>query len=455
MILSGCVSFTERRSPTPEEGTPPAPSAFLHQNDAPSAAAIPKSGNWWQIYNDPTLDSLIEQLNDANPDVAAASARMDQSFAVLGITRGALLPTILADASAGRRRDSLNNLLFPIATPEYERYRIGAGASWELDLWGRVRGRVKRDRLSAEAAELQFRDLLLSLQANLARQYFAAQSAQAELIILRDAVQLREENLRLQESRLKLGSGVEVDVSRARVEALNAKASEEAAVRSLGKLQHALAALVGVAPSEFQRKFLPTEGAPLAVPTGIPSTLLERRADLRAADRTLRAAAVQVGVRKSDFLPTITLTGSAGVASLKASNLFSADSGLFDIGPQIDVPIFQAGARKSAVAQARAQWREAAANYRGTLLTAVREVDDALLDLKSLKRESTARQAAVTAATQAATAARKRHDSGLASYFEFIDAERERLQALLIENTLRGEQRSASVSLIQALGGSW
>jgi multidrug efflux system outer membrane protein len=458
LVLTGCASFTERRSPAQDEGVPAAPASFAQSNATTSPSAASSSEPWWRVFKEPALDSLIERLNDANPDIEAALARIDQSFAILGITRGALLPTVLGDASAGRRRDSVNNLLFPIATPEYARYRIGVGASWEIDLWGRVRGGVKRDRLTAESSELQFKSQLLSLQANLARQYFAIQSAEAELGILREAVVIREENLKLQQSRLQLGSGVEVDVARARVEALNAKASEEAAVRSLGKLRHAIAALVGVAPSGFKDSLANKNGAkPMAqtVPAGVPSSLLERRADLRAADRTLRAAAIQVGVRKSDFLPTITLTGSGGLASLKASSLFSTDSGLFDIGPQIDVPIFQAGARKSAVAQAQAQWREAAANYRGALLTAVREVDDALLDIKSLKSESTVRHAAVNAATQAAQAATRRHDSGLASYFEVLDAERERLQARLMENILLGERQAAAVSLIQALGGSW
>jgi len=458
VALSGCQTLTERMSPDADEGKPLAPASFLHPGAATNNTDISSSDGWWRIYGDPVLDALMDRLEGANPDIEAALARMDQSFAVLGITRGPLLPTITGEGSIRRVRDSVNNLLFPIETPQYTRYRVGASASWELDLWGRVRGSVKRDRLSAEAEELIFRDVILSLQANLARQYFALRSAQAELEILRDAIQIWQTNLELQESRFELGTGVEVDVARARVQLHNAAATEEAAVRRLGKSRHALALLVGVAPSEFEMDF-PKEESGFdrvpEVPEGVPSTLLERRPDLRAADRTLQAAAIQIGVRKSDFLPKLTLNGAGGFASLKASNLLDGGSRFFDVGPQIDLPIFQSGVRRSAVAQAKAQWREAAANYQGALLTAVREVDDALLDLKSLDRELTARRDAVKAAARAAEAAKDRHDSGLASYFEFIEAERDRLQAQLTENTVRGDQWEAGVSLIQALGGGW
>ncbi len=458
-LLTGCASYVEQRSPKEGEGMPSAPGKFSHADDSAKPVPVVDSEAWWTLFEDPTLDSLMQRLELANPDLEAGLARVDQSLAALGVTRGPLLPTITADGSAGRRRDAVNNLLFPIATPEYERYRLGMSASWELDFWGRVRGAVRRDSLRAEAAELEYQAALLSLQGELARQYFAWRTMSDELGILREAARLREENLKLQESRLELGSGVEIDVARARVELSNARASTEAAIRNLGRLRHAIATLVGQTPSEFELLPEIADGSaahnPVAVPAGVPSELLARRFDLRAADRSLSAAAVQIGIRKADFLPRITLNGSGGVASLKTSNLFDAGSGFFDVGPQIDVPIFQAGRRKSSVAEAQAQWREAAATYRGALLTAVREVDDALLDLKSLSREANARRAAVVAAVAAANAANARHESGLADYFEVIDAERDRLQTRLAENALRGMQHAAGVNLIQALGGSW
>jgi len=459
-LLAGCASYVEQRSPEENEGVPQAPATFAHGGEAQGNKAVSFGADqWWRVYGDMALNSLMLRLSESNPDLQAALARVDQSHAALGVTRGPLLPTVTSDASAGRRRDAVNNLLFPIATPEYERYRLGMSASWELDLWGRVRGAVRRDSFRAEAAELDYQAVLLSMQGDLARQYFAARTAMMELAILREAHELRSANLQLQESRLELGSGVEIDVSRARVELNNARAAEEAAVRNLGRLRHGIAALIGQAPSEFDIDLSAgtsdVKGDQLRVPLGVPSELLIRRADVRAADRNFRAAAVQVGIRKADFLPRITLNGSGGVASLKTSNLFDAGSGFFDVGPQVDVPLFQSGRRRSSVEEAKALWREAAAGYRGALLNAVREVDDALLDLKSLGREAGARRDARVAAERAAVAARDRHESGLASYFEFIEAERDRLQAKLADNALKGEQRAASVNLIQALGGGW
>ncbi len=435
------------------------PARFSEAAESTVTATTPETNAWWRVFRDPSLDALMLRLEEANPDLEAALARVDQSHAALGVTRGPLLPTVTADGAASLRRDSVNNLLFPIAKPQYERYRLGMSATWELDLWGRVRGAVNRDNLLAEAAEADFQDILLSLRGELARQYFAWQTAEAGLTILREAVRLREENLALQQSRLELGSGVEIDVARARVELGSAQATAEAAHRDREKIRHALAALVGSSAAEFDVKLTTgpsgSEATAPVVPAGVPSELLSRRADLRAADRNLRAAAAQVGISKANFLPRITLNGSGGIASLKTSNLFDAGSGLFDVGPQIDIPIFQAGRRKSSVAQAKAQWREAAANYRGALLTAVRETDDSLLDLKSLAREEQARREALTAAERAARDAKDRHEGGLASYFEFITAERDRLQAQLAVNALQGERRAAGVNLIQALGGGW
>lgn len=458
LILSGCVSFTESRIPSSEAGVPNVPEKFLNEELGDHDGAVPYTTEWWGIYNDPTLESLIRRLEAANPDLEAALARRDRSFAVLGITRTSLLPAIDGELSAGRRRDSLNNLLFPISTSEYDHYRIGVGASWELDLWGRVRATVMRDRLSAQASEFNFQDLRLSLQANLARQYFATRTAQVELEILEDTLRIRDENLKIQESRLLLGTGVEVDVARARVEFHNARAAKESAIRNLGKMRHSMAVLIGIAPIDFDKEFPLHEKASFWVPrisVGLPSSLLERRADLRAADRALQSAAAQLGIRHADFLPKITLNGTGGRASLSADNIFNPDSALFDIGPRVSFPIFRGRIRKFALAQAQANWREASANYKSAFLTAILEVEDALLNLQSLTRESSAIKEAAKAANLAAVAARKRHDSGLASYFEFIDAERDRLRVRLAENILLGEQQATSVSLVQALGGSW
>ena len=448
----GCRSVTERMSLDADEGIPPAEGVYRHSTDTVDPLMIEE---WWTLFNDPTLDALIVKLNAANPDAAAALARVDQSYAAMGITRGPTYPTIRGNVSGGRRRDSINNLLFPIATPEYNRFMLGASATWELDLWGRVRASVKRDRLRAEAEAVNYYDVLLSLQASLAQQYFAHRAAQTESNLLQQSRDLAAEHLKMQEARLRVGQGIQSDVSNAKLELQNAQTALEASKRNTGKLLHAIAILTGTMPSKLPAMNPTPLPAVPEVPAGLPSDLLARRPDLLAAERQLRSAAVQVGIRKADFLPKISLVGSGGVASLKANNLFEADSGTFDLGPEVDIAIFQYKLRKNAVAQAKAQFREAAEKFRSSFLTAVKEVDDALLDANSYTREHALQRDALQSATESALAAWDRFDIGLTNYFDFISAERTRLQAAAREATLTSECLLASVRLIQALGGSW
>ena len=453
LVLAGasCSNLTERLSPLGGGAIEP-PASFRQSEDKRSPQ---KRDDWWKLYRDPEINRLITLLHKNNPDLSAALARVDQSFAVLGGTRKNLWPTMTGTGSVKTRRDAVNELLFPIDTSEYERYRLGVSASWEIDLWGRVRGLVKRDRANAQAESGRYLDARLSLEATLVREIFAWRAATAELAVLNDAIQVRADDLALQEARLELGSGVEVDVSRSRVELSNARAAAEAAQRSRGKLEHAIAVLLGVAPSEagalVKRELTP----PPKVAAGVPASLLVQRPDVRAASQQLNSAALEIGIRKVDYLPKFSLTGTGGIGSLKTSNLFKPDSSFFDIGPEFTVPLFGAGARKSAVAEAEAAWKEALANYRSTFLTAVREVDDALLETQSLTREHAIQEEAVAAAKDTSEIARLRHDRGLSSYFEVVDAERERLTAMRTEISLREERHAATVRFIQSLGGRW
>lgn len=450
-ITSCSTSLTERLSPL-KEGTPSTPATFRHaeQADAPK-----QSKEWWKVFRDPEIDALIKRLHDANPDLAAAIARVDQSYAILGQTRAGQWPKLTGDGSARTRRDSINEFLFPIDTSEYERYRIGLSASWEIDLWGRVRGLVQRDQDRARAETELFRNSRLSLEAMLVREVFAWRSASAELAVLQEAITVRSDDFALQEARLELGTGVAVDVAKSRVQLNTAKAAAETAQRSRSKLENAIAVLVGLAPSEFAALSKRTLKEPPKIASGVPASLLVQRADLRAAHYELRAAAISIGLRKVDFLPRISLTGTGGVGSLKTSDLFNPDSTFFEIGPQFEVPLFSAGTKKGAIAEVKAAWEETVAQYRSTLLTAVREVDDALLETQSLAREHAIQQEAANAATETSEIARLRHERGLASYFEVVDAERDRLDAQRAEIALRGERYAATVRLIQALGGRW
>lgn len=448
---AGCTSLTERLSPM-DSGTPEAPPSFRHS----ASNEVPKrSKDWWKVFQDPEIDWLITRLHKANPDLAAALARVDQSYGALGQTRAGIWPKLTGNGLAKTRRDAINEFLFPVDTTEYERYRLGASASWEIDLWGRVRGLVSRDRDNALAESELFRDTQLSLEAMLVREIFAWRAANAEVATLEEAIRVRTDDLALEQARLELGSGVAIDVSKSQVQLNNARTAAEGARRSRGKLEHAIAILIGTTPAELGSLANNTLSKPPKVASGVPAALLVHRADLRAAHHKLRAAAISIGLRRVDFLPKISLTGIGGVGSLKTSDLFKPDSGFFEIGPEFEVPLFSLGTKRGAIAERKAAWQEAVANYRSTFLVAVREVDDALLETQSLRREHNIQKEAVSAAEETSEIARLRHERGLASYFEVVDAERDRLTAVRAEITLRGERHAAIVRLIQALGRRW
>ncbi len=450
-LITGCKTVTDHLTPDVHNHQPNAEGTYLH--DAASDTA-PLTKEWWKLYEDPALDELIEQLNVSNPDASAALARVNQSFAVLGITRAPTLPTIRGEGGAGTRQDSINNLLFPIENNKYDRYSLGLTTSWEIDLWGRVNSSKKRDRFAAESQANTYQGVLLSLQASLAQQYFTYQAAQTELEVLSESRHLANEYLKLQKRRFEAGDANQSEVAEAQVALQNAESALETSKRNTGKLQHAIAILVGELPSQFPEIHSTTPLIP-EVPVGVPSDLLLQRPDLLAADRQLRSAATQVGIRKVDFLPKLTLLGNGGYSSLNHDNLFETNSEFFDIGPSVDIPIFQFGLRKSVVKQAKAQMKEAAANYKSTFLTAVKEVDDALLDLKSFNRELAQQRQTLAATTLSSTAAKARFDTGLTSYFDYISAQQTKLQAEARKAILSAEHLNASVRLIQALGGKW
>ncbi|MEC5128720.1 efflux transporter outer membrane subunit [Verrucomicrobiales bacterium BCK34] len=452
LLLASCNTLVDRLSP--EGGEPEAPTKFRRSAPAESPTKTTNDA-WWKSYRDPVLNDLMDRVEANNPDVRSALARVDQAYAALGITGSERFPQLGGSTSFTQFKDSANNLRFPLDQLKYDQYRVAVNASWELDLWGRIRGSFRRDQFKAEATRAQYDDVLLSLRAALARQYFALRYARIEKAILVDGVTVREEALRLQETRVAEGAGVEFDASRARTELESTRVQAAELDRTTGKLEHAIAVLAGEAPADFKPSKGNTGIRIPDIPAGVPSELLNRRPDLRVAERNLRAAAEQIGIRKVEFLPRITLTGSGGVASLRTDNLFASPESVFrSIGPQVDVPLFQGGARKAAESQAEGAWHEAIENYRSVLLTAVQEVDDSLLDLQVLQRQIVAQDRAVASANETARLSKERFNEGFVSYFEVVDAERSRLEAQRIENRLRGERAATSVQLIQALGGS-
>ncbi|MFT5469822.1 MAG: multidrug efflux system outer membrane protein [Verrucomicrobiales bacterium] len=453
LSVVSCETTTLVDTWTPEGGEPDAPASYRRSSAA--AGAKIDHGTWWKAFRDPVLDDLVGRVEKNNPEARAAFARVEQANATMGVTSSQRFPSVTGEGLAAQQQDSLNSLLFPIDEFRYDRYRVAVNASWEVDLWGKLKAAYRRDQFTAESAQADYEAALLSLQTAAARQYLALRFVEQEAAILADALKNREEQVRLQSSLAKRGAGTDADVARARTELESTRAEALGLERIAGKLEHAVAILAGEAPSALKPGRGPSVRLP-SVPASLPSELLARRPDLRSADAKLRAAAQQVGVRKADFLPSVRLTGAAGLASLDTDDLFtSQNSFLYNLGPQIDIPIYRAGLRGSAVGKAKAAWREAVETYRAVFLRAIGEVENSLLDLDVLDRQIAAQHAAVTAAEETVATSQKQFDRGFASFFEVVDAQREFLRARRIENALKGERAAATVQLIQALGGKW
>jgi multidrug efflux system outer membrane protein len=300
-------------------------------------------------------------------------------------------------------------------------------------------------------------NVLLTLQAEVARNYFSLRSFDAQLDLLRRTIELRSKNLQLVTSLFDNGQVGRLDVARAETELANAQAETAALKRRRTATEHALAVLVGAPVANFDLPLRPpdleVEPPPLAA--GLPSALLERRPDIAAAERQMMAANARIGIARAAFFPAVSLTGSAGYASDELSGLFNWDSRIWSLGPFVTLPVFDAGRNRAQLAQAEAAWQEAVARYRQQVLSAFREVEDALADIRILAEQAEAQQRALTSSRQEAELSGKRYRAGLVSYLEVVVSERTALNTELLANQVLEQRFQASVSLIKALGGGW
>jgi outer membrane protein, multidrug efflux system len=428
-------------------------------NSAAWKAAAPADalgrGEWWKLFGDATLDDLETRALAANQDLLAAAARVEQARALAGVARSAYWPQIAGNGSILRERtsDTTDNV-FPqqITTT----YRTPLSASWELDLFGRVRRLSESARADAEASAATFESVRLALAADVAVNYFSLRAFERELAILRDTTALRRRALELVSARLKSGAAAEFDVARAETELATAEAETAASANRRAALQNALAVLVGEPASSFT--LAPGTGAnglPPNVPSGLPAELLERRPDVAAAERALASANARIGVAKAAFFPAISLTGSAGFASGDIDRLFNSDSRIWSIGPSLYLPIFQGGRNRANLERSRAAYDESVAIFRQRVLVAFREVQDALTATQFLAEQSAAQERALASARRAAVLAQTRYDSGFVAYLEVIDAQRTALAVERASVQLGALRLNTSVALIKALGGGW
>jgi multidrug efflux system outer membrane protein len=411
-------------------------------------------GEWWKLFSDPVLDELEARALASNQDLRAAVARVEQSRAAAGIARSAYWPQVAADGSVVRGRTS-STIGNPLPNSQTTTYSTPLTATWELDLFGRVRRLSESARADAEASAAAFETVRLALTAEVASNYFTLQALDREWAIIRDTVALRQRALDLVNARVKSGTAADLDAARAETELAGAEADAAALANQRAALQNALAVLVGESATRFTVTLGTIATTQPSVPIGLPSDLLERRPDIAAAERTLASANARIGVAKAAFFPAISLTGGAGFASGDVDRLFDSDSRLWSIGPRLYLPIFQGGRNRANLDRSRAAYDEAVAIFRQQVLVAFREVQDALTATRLLADQAAAQDRALAAAKRAVRLAQVRYDSGYVSYLEVIDAQRTSFGAERASAQLSALRLNASVALIKSLGGGW
>jgi NodT family efflux transporter outer membrane factor (OMF) lipoprotein len=411
-------------------------------------------GNWWEVFNDEQLNALQAQLLAANQTVAAAEAVYRQARAAAQGARSAFFPTLGLSASSVRGSAS-NNQSITSNTSSTTLNSATLDASWELDVWGRIRREVEAGDANAQASAADLAAALLSAQAELAQDYFQLRISDAQQELFDRTVAGYEKSLQLTLNQYAVGVAgrVEVAQAEAQLKAAQAQAVDNDLARA--QLEHAIAILVGKAPSDLSVLHAAIAQTQPQIPLELPSTLLERRPDIAAAERRMIAANAQIGVARAAYFPTLGISASGSYRSNGFGDWFTAPNRFWAIGPEIAATLFDGGLRSAQNKQARAAYDETVANYRQTVLGSLQEVEDNLVALDRLEQEVQLQQDATRAANEALQLVNNQYRAGTVSYLNVITAQ---TTAFTNERSLlqvRGRQFSASVLLIKALGGGW
>jgi outer membrane protein, multidrug efflux system len=455
-VLTACSFAPAYKAPE----SAPVPDAYQEAADWKPAQPVDGAirGAWWELFQDPGLNELESKVNDANQDLKAAFARLQQARAATRIVRADLFPTLNIGASASRGRTSVNSPRFPTgAQPLVNNFDLDADLSYEIDLWGRVRNAVAAAKSSQQASAGDLAALNLAVHAELASDYFALRSADAQQMLLDHTVDDYAKALQLTQNLYIGGAAASADVAQAQaqLEVARTQSADTALLRA--QSEHAIATLVGESASVFHIEPAPFPQAlePPLVDNGLPSELLERRPDVAAAERRVAAANSQIGVARAAYFPVFSLSAAAGFDSSRASNWISAPSRLWSVGPSGLLTVFDAGRHKAQNDQARAVYEEVVANYRNSVLVAYQEVEDSLAALSHLRQESISEAAAVDATAKALQQAQYRYKAGLVTYLEVSTTENAALQAQLADVNIQLRRMNATVLLVKALGGGW
>jgi NodT family efflux transporter outer membrane factor (OMF) lipoprotein len=413
-------------------------------------------GKWWEMYGDFELNALMAQVQIANLNVAQAEAAYRQARAVAQAARAAYFPTISVGASITRSHQSQNlGRLLPSQLGTVTDYLLPVDLTWELDLWGRIRRTVESQQAAAQASAADYENIQLSAQAELAQDYFLLRALDTQKQLLDASSAAYDKSLQLTKNRYAGGvaSRADVAISETQLRTTQAQAIDVTVQRA--QLEHAIAILIGKPPSEFSLPPATLAAVPPPTPAGVPSTLLERRPDVAAAERRVAAANAQIGVAIAAYYPTVTLGASVGFESADASKWLEYPSRFWSIGPAISETVFDAGLRRAQTAQARAAYDQNVAFYRQAVLTGFKEVEDNIAALRILEQEAQVQADAVKAAEESVALTINQYKAGVVSYLNVVVVQTAALNNERTAVDIQNRRLAASVLLIKALGGGW
>ncbi|MCZ2153688.1 MAG: efflux transporter outer membrane subunit [Bryobacterales bacterium] len=455
VVLSGCMVGPNYKRPAVQAPTAHRGAAPAQSTDQTSLAATP----WRELFNDPEITDLVQTALDRNFDVLMAAERIEQARAQFGIARAQLYPAIGAGAKFTSQRSSSvgSNLMVKPGTDLAVSYTdVGGQFSWELDLWGKLRRQRESARAQYIAAEDARYGIQASLVADMTSAYLTLRELDLELEIAEKTRKVAEDGLRLTQLRRTNGLATGLDVRQAETLLFTATSRRAAIQRAIEQQENAINLLLGGAPGTVKRgKTLGEIAAPQSIPAGIPSSLLEQRPDIRRAEQQLIAMNAQIGVAKSLYFPDVNLTSYVGGQSRALSSLFTGPARLWNFVPSATAPIFTAGALRENVRFNEARAREAELNYQKTIQTAFREVSDSLIAHERLREQREQQQLLVEALSETARLADARYRTGLDSFLQVLDAQRNLFTGELTLAQLQLAELRTVVDLYRALGGGW
>ncbi len=460
--LTGCVVGPNYHTPS----TPPAPAAYkeLPPPNPPNGSwkqAQPNDaqvkGKWWEVYNDPQLNALEEKIAVSNQTLKAAMEEYFEAREQVRVARANYYPTLGAGPSISRTRESYNQPNTQRGTTDfqYNTFTLAGQVSWQPDFWGTVRRSVEAARANEQASAADLANVALSLEGELAMDYFQMRGLDSQEQLLKSTVAADTDYLQLTQTRFKGGVATDVDVAEAETQLETVKAQLIDVGVARAQYEHAIATLTGQTASTFSLPPAPLTLALPVIPAGVPSELLERRPDIAAEERLTDAANAQIGIAIAAYYPNIQLGGTGGFESANAGTWIQGPSAMWSLGGSAIETLFDAGRRHAITDQARDAYEAQAANYRQSVLNAFQEVEDNLAALRILNDESQTQTEAVDASRRSLQISTKRYTGGVTTYLEVLTAQTTQLSNEQTQDNITTRQFVASVQLIMALGGGW